>query len=82
MNPLEVFLVWIVIVIIFIVVVGEIKYRYDKRTDKEIQQKTEKIGNNEDNEKIHYTLSSVFPDKQTKDECMNYINNKDDYNHT
>ena len=67
MNPVVVLVVWGVIVIIFIVVGGEIKYRYDKRKDKEMLQKVEKIENDESSEKINYTLSSVSPDKETKD---------------
>lgn len=56
MNPVVVLVVWGVIVIIFIVVGGEIKYRYDKRKDKEMLQKVEKIENDESSEKINYTL--------------------------
>ena len=76
MSALEVCIVWFVILIIVIVVSGEIKYRYDKRNATERKKE-----NDESSEKIYYTLSSVFPDKETQDKCMNSINNNDDCNH-
>lgn len=71
MSALIAMLVWIFILILFIVIIGEVKFRYEK--NKKNNQEKE-----ENPEKIQYTLSSVFPDKETKDECMEYINKLDE----